>query len=61
MSTKCHIPAFLGLGAAAFSLAILGPDNFILPAMVAICVMLVALRGKLAKEVAELAPEKRWQ
>ena len=31
----------------------LGPDNFILPAMVAICVMLVALRGKLAKEVAE--------
>ncbi|HIV96764.1 MAG TPA: AzlC family ABC transporter permease [Candidatus Agathobaculum stercoravium] len=53
MSTKRHIPAFLGLGAAAVSLAILGPDNFILPAMVAICVMLVALRGKLAKEVAE--------
>ena len=53
MSAKCHIPAFLGLGAAAVSLAILGPDNFILPAMVAICVMLAALRGRLAKEVAE--------
>ena len=53
MSARCHIPAFLGLGAAAISLAILGPDNFILPAMIAICVMLVALRGKLAKEVAE--------
>ena len=53
MSAKCHIPAFLGLGAAAVSLALLGPDNFILPAMVAICVMLIALRGRLAKEVAE--------
>ena len=47
------ISAFLGLGAAAVSLAILGPDNFILPAMIAICVMLVAMRGRLAKEVAE--------
>ena len=53
MSAKCHVPAFLGLGAAAVSLAILGPDNFILPAMIAICVMLVAMRGRLAKEVAE--------
>lgn len=52
-SSKCHIPAFLGLGAAAVSLALLGPDNFILPAMLAICVMLVALRGKLAGEVSE--------
>lgn len=52
-TSKCHIPAFLGLGAAAISLALLGPDNFILPAMLAICVMLVALRGKLAGEVSE--------
>ena len=51
-STKCHIPALMGLAAAAMSLAILGPDNFILPAMLAICVMLVAMRGRLAKEVA---------
>lgn len=51
-SNKCHIPAFLGLGAAAVSLALLGPDQFILPAMLAICVMLVAMRGKLSKEVA---------
>ena len=53
MSTKCHIPAFLGLGAAAVSLALLGPDNFILPAMLAICVMLAALRGRLSEEVSE--------
>ena len=26
-STKCHIPALMGLAAAAVSLAILGPDN----------------------------------
>ena len=52
-SSKCHIPAFLGLGAAAVSLTLLGPDNFILPAMMSICVMLVALRGKLAGEVSE--------
>ena len=51
-STKYHIPALMGLAAAAVSLAILGPDNFILPAMLAICVMLVAMRGRLAKEVA---------
>ncbi|MDO4270010.1 MAG: AzlC family ABC transporter permease [Eubacteriales bacterium] len=52
-SAKCHIPALLGLGAAAVSLFLLGPDKFILPAMLAICVMLVALRGRLSKEVAE--------
>lgn len=51
-NNKCHIPAFLGLGAAAVSLALLGPDKFILPAMLAICVMLVAMRGRLSKEVA---------
>lgn len=51
LSTKCHIPALMGLAAAAVSLAILGPSNFILPAMLAICVMLVAMRGRLAKEV----------
>ena len=52
-STKCHIPAFLGMGAAALSLLLLGPDNFILPAMLAICVMLAALRSRLSGEVAK--------
>lgn len=52
MSAKCHIPALLGLAAAALALALLGPANFILPAMLAICVMLAALRGRLDKEVA---------
>lgn len=50
---KHHTPAFLGLGAAAVSLALLGPDKFILPAMLAICFLLVALRGRLSGEVAE--------
>ena len=52
IASKSHLPAFLGLGAAAVSLALLGPQNFILPAMLAICVMLVALRRQLAKEAA---------
>lgn len=52
-STKCHLPAFLGLGAAAASLFLLGPDNFILPAMLAICIMLIAMHSKLSEEVAK--------
>ena len=52
IASKSHLPTFLGLGAAAVSLALLGPQNFILPAMLAICVMLVALRRQLAKEAA---------
>lgn len=52
LSTKCHVPALMGLGAAAVSLALLGPDNFILPAMLAICVMLAACKGRLYREVA---------
>ena len=53
LSAKRHISALLGLAAAALSLVILGPDNFILPAMVAICVMLAALHGRLQTEVAK--------
>lgn len=52
-STKCHIPALLGLAAAGVVLYLLGPDNFILPAMLAICIMLITAHGKLSKEVAE--------
>ncbi|MCI7125822.1 MAG: AzlC family ABC transporter permease [Agathobaculum sp.] len=52
LQSKCHIPALMGLGAAAVSLALLGADNFILPAMLAICVMLVAARGRLYREEA---------
>jgi len=52
-SSKQHVPAFLGLGAAALSLVLLGPQNFIMPAMIAICVLLVALRSRLGEEVAQ--------
>lgn len=53
LSTRQHLPAFLGLGAAAAALALLGPDQFILPAMLTICVLLVALRGRLTGRVAQ--------
>lgn len=52
-STKCHAPALLGLGAAMLSLAVFGADNFILPALLGISVMLVVLRDKLNREVAK--------
>ncbi len=52
LSTNNHIPALLGLCSAGISLFILGPDNFILPAMLAICVMLVLGRNRLQKEEA---------
>jgi len=52
-STSCHIPALLGLGAASISLALLGADNFILPAMLAICVMLAVSRKRLESEVTQ--------
>ncbi len=50
LNTKNHVPAVMGLLAAGISLFVLGPDNFILPAMLAICVMLVLGRNKLGKE-----------
>ncbi len=50
LSAKNHIPALIGFGAAGISLGLLGPDNFILPAMLAICVMLVLGKGRFLKE-----------
>lgn len=51
--SRCHIPALMGFGAAVVSLALLGPDNFILPAMLAICVMLALSRKRLSEEMSE--------
>ncbi len=50
LGAKNHIPAFLGLGAAGISLCLLGPDSFILPAMLGICAALILGRCRLLKE-----------
>lgn len=50
LGTKNHIPALLGAGAAIISLALLGADNFILPAMLMICILLVAGKNQLYRE-----------
>ncbi len=49
LSTKEHRPALIGLGASVLSLAILGPDKFLVPAMVLIVICLTLLR-KLLKQ-----------
>ena len=51
LSSKNHASALLGLGITAVCLAVLGPDRFVIPAMVLITLTLAALRRRL--EVAE--------
>lgn len=47
-----HRPALVGFAASAVCLALFGPDNFIIPAMIVIVLALLALRGPIeAKEV----------
>ena len=47
-----HRPALVGFTASAVCLALFGPDNFIIPAMIVIVLALLALRGPIeAKEV----------
>ena len=41
LTTKNHLPAIIGLAASALCLAIFGPDNFLLPTMIAITVALL--------------------
>ena len=53
-SVKSHLPALLGFGAALISLVALGPNYFLIPALVVIVAALVLLRPRLeGKEVAE--------
>ena len=44
LSNANHVSALVGLGASVVCLAIFGPDNFIIPAMVAIALLLMLLR-----------------
>ncbi len=49
-ATKNHIPVLIGIGAAVVCLLIFGPDRFLIPAMVAILVLVTLLRGPIEKE-----------
>lgn len=46
---KQHYSALVGIGLSTVCLIIFGGNNFIIPAMVAILVMLTVLRKKLEK------------
>ena len=43
-STRDHIPAIIGVAASVFSLAVFGADDFLIPAMVLITLLLTAYR-----------------
>lgn len=51
-SNKKHAPAWIGAFVTIVSLYILGPDNFLIPALVVICVILLAFQ-KYLKEAPE--------
>ena len=50
-----HLPALIGASCAFVSLRIVGPNNFLLPALGAIIVLLLGLRGQLDTEKREEA------
>ena len=50
LKEKNHTCSLLGLGLAALSLVLFGPDSFMLPAMAAILAVLLLLRNTLEKE-----------
>jgi len=43
-STRDHRPALIGVGCAVLALLLFGPDNFILPSMIGIFLLMVVLR-----------------
>lgn len=47
LTTKEHRPALIGVGASVLCLLVFGSDNFLIPAMIAITVILTALRKPL--------------
>ena len=66
---KRHLPAVLGGVCTFVSLSLIGPDNFLLPALGAIVVLLLSLRGTLdeekknaacAAEASSREVEKEW-
>lgn len=47
LSTKNHMPALIGLGASVVCLVIFGSDNFLIPAMILISVLLLVFQKQL--------------
>ena len=52
---KSHLPALTGLGCAGLSLLLLGPNRFLIPALCAMTVILLALRNRLESADKEAA------
>lgn len=52
-SAKRHLPAFIGLGCAALSLAVFGAQKFIMPALLLISVLLLVFRQTIESGVSE--------
>lgn len=50
LTTQNHLPALIGIGASVVCLVCFGPDNFIIPAMIAITLLLSLLRRRLETE-----------
>ena len=48
LSAGSHLPALTGLLSTALCLVLLGPENFLIPSMILITVILSALRGRIA-------------
>ena len=49
ITSKNHIPALTGLLCTLLSLLVIGPEQFLIPAMLLITVLLIVFRGKLDK------------
>ena len=47
LNSTSHYPAIIGLVASLMCLVIFGADGFLIPSMLAITVMLFALRGRI--------------
>lgn len=53
-----HIPELTGIGSAVVCLLIFGPDNFIIPTMILILVILTVVRKPLEKHLKEMEDRK---
>ena len=52
LTHKNHLPALVGVGVSVLCLVLFGPDNFIIPAMAGIAVLLMLLRRWTGEEAA---------
>ena len=48
-ATSNHLPVLIGLGAALLCWIVLGPEKFLIPAMIVILVLVTLLRGPIEK------------